>query len=119
MTISMYTIIFSDLELISAIVLNLEIYIWQKFTLPKKTQGLGKHLRTQWKKIAKAKKPKSKSQTANYYTKFKWGNERGYLFGCHRGTGSVERTIDSIKNFVLTNAAKKEHKSLELMVDKA
>ena len=37
----------------------------------------------------------------------------------HRGTGSVERTIGSLKNFVLTYATEKEHKSLESMVDKA
>ena len=37
----------------------------------------------------------------------------------HRGTGSVERTIGSLKNFVLTYASEKEHKSLEVMVDKA
>ena len=37
----------------------------------------------------------------------------------HRGTGSVERTIGSLKNFVLTYASEKEHKFLECMVDKA
>ena len=37
----------------------------------------------------------------------------------HRGTGSVERTIGSLKNFVLIYATEKEHKSLESMVDKA
>ena len=37
----------------------------------------------------------------------------------HRGTGSVEKTIGSLKNFVLTYASEKEHKSLEFMVDKA
>ena len=37
----------------------------------------------------------------------------------HRGTGSVERTIGSLKNFVLTYATEKEHKSLESMIDKA
>ena len=37
----------------------------------------------------------------------------------HRGTGSVERTIGSLKNFVITYASEKEHKSLESMVDKA
>ena len=37
----------------------------------------------------------------------------------HRGTGSVERTIGSLKNFVLTYASEKEHKSLEVMVDKS
>ena len=37
----------------------------------------------------------------------------------HRGTGSVERTIGSLKNFVLTYASEKEHKSVEVMVDKA
>ena len=37
----------------------------------------------------------------------------------HRGTGSVERTIGSLKNFVLTYATDKEHESLESMVDKA
>ena len=37
----------------------------------------------------------------------------------HRGTGSVERTIGSLKNFVLTYATEKGHKSLESMVDKA
>ena len=37
----------------------------------------------------------------------------------HRGTGSVERTIGSLKNFVLTYATDKEHNSLESMVDKA
>ena len=37
----------------------------------------------------------------------------------HRGTGSVERTIGSLKNFVLTYASEKEHKSLESLVDKA
>ena len=37
----------------------------------------------------------------------------------HRGTGSVERMIGSIKNFVLTYASEKERKSLECMVDKA
>ena len=36
----------------------------------------------------------------------------------HRGTGSVERTIGSLKNFVLTYATDKAHKSLESMVDK-
>ena len=36
----------------------------------------------------------------------------------HRGTSSVERTIGSLKNFVLTYASEKEHKSLECMVDK-
>ena len=36
----------------------------------------------------------------------------------HRGTGSVERTIGSLKNFVLGNASEKEHKSLEVMIDK-
>ena len=35
----------------------------------------------------------------------------------HRGTGSVERMIGSIKNFVLTYASEKERKSLECMVD--
>ena len=37
----------------------------------------------------------------------------------HRGIGSVETTIGSLKNFVLTYASKKGHKSLESMVDKA
>ena len=37
----------------------------------------------------------------------------------HRGTGSVERTIGSLKNFDLTYASEKEHKSLECMADKA
>ena len=37
----------------------------------------------------------------------------------HRGTGSVERTIGSLTNFVLNYASEKEHKSLESMVDKA
>ena len=37
----------------------------------------------------------------------------------HRGTGSVERKIGSLKNFVLTYATEKEQKSLESMVDKA
>ena len=37
----------------------------------------------------------------------------------HRRTGSVERTIGSLKNCVLTYATEKEHKSLESMVDKA
>ena len=37
----------------------------------------------------------------------------------HRGTGSVERTIGSLKNFVLTYASEKEHESLKFMVDKA
>ena len=37
----------------------------------------------------------------------------------HRGTGSLERTIGSLKNFVLTYASEKDHKSLESMVDKA
>ena len=37
----------------------------------------------------------------------------------HRGTGSMERTIGSLKDFVLTHASEKEHKSLESMVDKA
>ena len=37
----------------------------------------------------------------------------------HRGPGFVERTIGSLKNFVLTYATEKEHKSLESMVDKA
>ena len=39
----------------------------------------------------------------------------------HRGTDSLERTIVSLKNFVLTYASEKEHKSLEhkTMVDKA
>ena len=37
----------------------------------------------------------------------------------HRGTGSVERTIGSLKIFVLTYATEKEYKSLESMVDKA
>ena len=37
----------------------------------------------------------------------------------HRGTGSLERTIGSLKKFVLTYASEKEHKSLESMVDKA
>ena len=36
-----------------------------------------------------------------------------------RGTGSVERTVGSLKNFVLTYASEKEHKSLEVMIDKA
>ena len=31
----------------------------------------------------------------------------------------MERTIGSLKNFVLTYASEKEHKSLECMVDKA
>ena len=37
----------------------------------------------------------------------------------HRGTGSVERTIASLKYFVLTYESEKEHESLECMVDKA
>ena len=37
----------------------------------------------------------------------------------HRGTGSAERRIGSLKDFVLTYASEKEHKSLESMVDKA
>ena len=37
----------------------------------------------------------------------------------HRGTGSVERTVGGPKNFGLTYATEKEHKSLELMVNKA
>ena len=37
----------------------------------------------------------------------------------HRGTGSVETTIGSLKNFVLTYASEKEHNSLEVIVDKA
>ena len=37
----------------------------------------------------------------------------------HRGTGSVERTRGSLKNFVLTYATEKELKFIECMVNKA
>ena len=37
----------------------------------------------------------------------------------HRATGCVERTIGSLKNFVLTSVKEKDHGNLETMVERA
>ena len=42
-----------------------------------------------------------------------------YPVNDHRATGCVERTISSLKNFVLTYAKEKYHGNLECMVERA